>query len=292
MSFHPRAPATSEASGSRERGAKRPSRRPAPSPGPAARTAAAAFFLLPAAAPAAAQDLPEGGFTEPGATEEDLGWGGTADFGLTVTSGNSETTNLSIGARATRVFLRHRISFSGTYLRTTEDGEEVANRGELATSYRYYPDRRFYFTTRTSGSFNEPAGLELRLAPGAGAGYLLAEGDNYQLSAEAGATWIRDSFVDGSTANSFYYALAQSFSLNVNETTTLEQGLRYNPKADDLSDYLLHGEVTLTTRITDAVALRLTFIDDFDATPFEGAPGEPAAEKNDITFITGVSFSW
>jgi len=250
----------------------------------------AAMVGLPGTAPA--QDLPDGEFGSPQESEEDLGWSGTADFGLTVTSGNSETTNLSVGARATREFVRQRLVFSATYLRTTEEGEEVANRGELGTSYRYFPNARFYLTARASGSFNEPAGLDLRLSPGVGAGYVLAQGDSYQLSAEGGASWIRDAFVDGTTATSVYYALAQSFSLELNETTTLEEELRYNPKADDFSDYLLHGEATLTTRITDVIGLRLTLIDDYDATPFQGAPGEPAAEKNDLTFITGISFQW
>ena len=248
------------------------------------------IVVLPVSAPA--QDLPDGGFSSPQEAEEELGWGGTADFGLTVTSGNSETTSLSFGARATREFVRQRLVFSATYLRTTEEGEEVANRGELGSNYRYFPNRRFYLTARASGSFNEPAGLDLRLSPGLGAGYVLAEGDDYQLSAEGGANWIRDAFVDGTTATSVYYALAQSFSLQLNETTTLEEELRYNPKADDFSDYLLHGEATLTTRITDAIGLRLTLIDDYDATPFQGAPGEPAAEKNDLTFITGINFQW
>lgn len=251
---------------------------------------AAALLLAPR--PAAAQDLPDGGFSPADASEEELRWGGSADFGLTITSGNSETTSISLGANATREFVRQRLSFSATYLRTTDEGEEVAHRGELGTTYRYFPNRRFYLTARTAGSFNEPAGLDLRLSPGLGAGYVLAEGENYQLSAEGGANWIRDAFVDGTTTTSFYYALAQSFSVQVSETTSLEQELRYNPKASDLSDYLLHAQASLTTQITDALGLRLTLIEDYDATPFQGAPGEEAAEKNDLTFITGVSFQW
>lgn len=238
------------------------------------------------------QGLPEGEFSAQEAAEEELGWGGTADFGLTVTSGNSETTTLSLGARVTRDFARQRLSFSGSYLRTTEEGEEVAHRGELTSLYRYFPNARFYLTARSSGSFNEPAGLDLRLSPGAGVGYLVAQGESFQLSAEAGANWIRDAFVDGTRTTAFYYAMAESFSLQLSETTTFEQELRYNPRAGDLSDYLIHGEATLTTQITDALGLRLTLIDDFDATPFQGGPDQPPASKNDLTFIAGVSVQW
>ncbi len=248
--------------------------------------------VLLAPDPASAQDLPDGGLSAQDASGEELGWAGSADFGLTLTSGNSETTSISVGANATREFARQRLSFSATYLRTTDEGEEVTNRGELGSSYRYFPGDRFYFTARGAGAFNEPAGLDLRLAPGTGAGYVVAQGETYQLSAEGGANWIRDAYVDGTTTSSFYYALTQSFSLQVSETTSLDQELRYNPKADDFSDYLLHVQATLTTQITDALGLRVTVIDDFDATPFQGAPGEPAAEKNDLTLITGVSFQW
>lgn len=252
-----------------------------------------ALLLAAAARPAplGAQDVGPAGGGFSGETEE-LGWSGSADFGLTVTSGNSETTSLAVGADATREFARHTLSLSGNYLRTTENGEEVANRGELSASYRYFPNERFYFTARSAGSFNGPAGLDLRLAPGAGVGYVLAEGEDYQLSAEAGANWIRDAFVDGTSASSVYYAVAEAFSLQLSETTALRQELRYNSNAEDVSDYLLHGEATLTTRITGGIGLRVTVIEDFDATPFQGGPAGEAAEKNDLTLITGVSFQW
>lgn len=251
-------------------------------------TALLALLLAAGAAPGSAQAQEP----DAGQSGEELGWSGTADFGLTVTSGNSETTSLSLGADATREFARQRLAFSANYLRTTEDGEEVANRGEARAGYRYFPGDRFFVTARTSASFNEPAGLDLRLSPGAGAGYVVVRGQGYQLSAEGGATWIRDAFVDGTTRSSFYYALAESFSLDLSETTRIEQELRYNPKADDLSDYLLHAEATLTTQITEAIGMRVTVIDDYDATPFQGGAGEPAAEKNDFTLITGVSVRW
>ena len=45
-----------------------------------------------------------------------------------------------------------------------------------------------------------------------------------------------------------------------------------------------------TNQFTSAAGV--TVIDDYDATPFQGGPGEAAAEKNDFTFITGVSFQW
>lgn len=241
---------------------------------------------------AAAQGVDGGEFTAPDTAADSVGWAGTADFGLTVTSGNSETTTVSASARITRRFVLHTLGLSTSYLRTTDEGAEVANRGDLGASYRYFPSRGFYLTARAAGSFNEPAGLELRLAPGAGAGVVVAEGEGYQLSAEAGASWIRDQFVDETTTTSIFYGLAESFSLRVSETTSLEQELRYNPRADDLSDYLLHAEATLTTRITEAIGIRLRVIDDYDATPFEGAPEEEPAEKNDLTLITGLSVQW
>lgn len=246
------------------------------------------------AAPApAASDPPDPDLPDPSPSSPDsLGWSGTADLGFTLTSGNSETTSLSLGTSVTREFRHQHLGFSGSYLRSTDDGEETANRGEAGIQYRYFPGPRFYFTARGSGGFNEPAGLDLRLAPGAGAGYVLARGDAYELTAEAGANWIRDEFTDGTSETSVFFSAGQSFSLDLTETTSLTQELRYRPNSSDLSDYLLHAEATLTAQVTGGVGLRVTFIDDFDSTPFSGGPDTPPAEENDLTFITGVNVAW
>lgn len=255
--------------------------------------------LLPAAvalaalvpAPGAAQEAAPPDVERPTLGEE-RGWSGSADLGFTATSGNSETTSVSVGARVLHEASRRKWALSGSFLRASTDGEETANKLDLAGRFEYAPVPRYFLFARLAGGFNKPAGIDRRLAPAAGAGYQAVDTDRVELSVEAGASWIQDLFEDGSRDEAMYAALGQNLSLAVASSTSLEQSLRFEPRAADLEDFLVHAEATLTTRITEAIGLRVSVIDDYDSAPFvDPATGE-ARERNDVTFVTGVSYSF
>lgn len=226
------------------------------------------------------------------ADEEEPGWTGSADLGFTLTQGNSETTNLSLGANLVHETERRKWTFQGSYLRASTDGDETANKGEALGQFDYSPSDRFFFFGRTSVGFNRPAGIDRRLAPGLGLGYRVLDRERAELSVEGGARWIQDRFVDGTTDEAVYASLEESFSLVVNNTTNLAQSLAYTPKAEDFGEFLLEAEVKLTTSITEALGLRVSVRDDYDSAPFvDPATGEER-EKNDLTFVTGVTYSF
>lgn len=254
----------------------------------------------PAAALALAALVPAGSVAQEAAPPEverpelaeEKGWRGSADLGFTATAGNSETTNVSVGLRVIHEAERTRWTLSGSFVRASTDGEETANKLDLVGKYEYSPVRRSFLFARLAGGFNKPAGIDRRIAPAAGVGYQPVESERVELSFEAGASWIQDLFEDGSRDEALYAALGQSLSLALASSTSLEQTARYEPKAADPGEFLLHAEVTLTTEITEALGLRVSFIDDYDSAPFvDPATGE-RRDRNDITFTTGVSFSF
>lgn len=221
--------------------------------------------------------------------EGEGGWSGSADFGLTFTEGNSETTTVSAGVQAAREWRLHRLGLSGSVLRTTDEGEEVANRGNAALRYDYSPGERFFLFHKSEISYNTPADLDLRVSPTAGAGYTVARTGRVTLSVDGGGSWIRDEFTDGSSSSAFHFTAGENLELTISDNTDLVQEVRYSPKAEDLSDYLLHAEVALTTMISGAVGLRVKAIEDFDSTPFQGTAGGEEVEEHDFTLVTGVT---
>lgn len=252
-----------------------------------------AGLVFPASAAAQSATPSEAaGSGQEGGEEQEGPWSGNADLGVTVTEGNSETMSVSLGFRADREVETQKLSFAASYLRTTEEGEQIASRGEAGVKYDYFPNDRFFFYGRTAAATNEPAGLDLRLSPGAGVGYVFVDSERITLAGETGGNWIREDFVAGSATTSVFFSAAQRLDVEINERTTLSEEVRYNPNASEFSDYLLHAEVTLATMISQAIGLRVTAIDDFDATPFQGGEGREAAEKNDFTLITGVTFTF
>lgn len=224
--------------------------------------------------------------------EDEPGWRGNADLGFTLTQGNSETTNLSLGAKVIHQAPSRRWTFDGSYLRATTDGDETANKADASAQFDYFPQDRFFLFARAAAGFNRPAGIDRRLAPGLGVGYTVVAGERADLDVEAGARWIQDRFVDGSTDEAVYASLEETFSLVLNSTTDLAQSLAYAPKAEDFGEFLLEAEVKLTTEITDGLGLRVSVRDDYDSDPFVDPETGEQREKNDLTFVTGVTFSF
>lgn len=247
----------------------------------AAIPALAAALALLAAGPAAAQEDGE---------EPEPGWRGNADLGFTLTEGNSETTSLSAAIHAAWRREAGRWSLDGSLVRTTTDGEEVANRGDAGLQYDWFAGERTYLFTRAGVSYNEPAGLDLRLSPAAGVGWRALEREGLELSLEGGASWIRDSFADGSTTEDLSLLAAESFYLQLAEDTDLVQTLTWQPSTEGVDDYLLEGEIALSTMITEAVGLKVSLRDQFDSEPFVDPVTGEQREKNDLTFVTGVTY--
>ncbi len=255
-------------------------------PAAAALTAAVARAAVPAVADAQADPtVGSPGFV----AEDELGWRGSVDLGFTLTAGNSETTTLSLAGLAVWRGERTRWTLNGSFLRATDDGEETANRGDLSGQYDWFPTERLFVFGRGAGSFNAPAGLDLRVAPAAGVGYQVVQSERHELIARGGGSWIRDEFTDGTSDQAFHVLLAQAYHWQLSETSDLEESVVYEPKAEELGDYLLTARVSLSAMITEVLGLKLSVKNEFDSEPFDPATGEPV-EENDLTVVTGLTF--
>lgn len=270
-------------------------------PGPGRRVrpllgaAVAALGLVTATAgPAAAQADEEGsplngsGFV---AAEEDTGWRGSADLGFTLTRGNSQTTTVSVAGLGVWRGEHSRWTLDASLLRATDGGEETANKGDGAVRYDRFPSERFFVFGRAAASYNRPAGLDLRIAPSAGAGYQLVQSDRHELTVRGGGSWIRDEFTDGTSDQALHALLAQAYHWELSETADFEQSLTYEPKAEALRDYLLTARASLAATITGGLGLKLSVTDEFDSEPFDPGTGE-TIEENDLTLVTGLTYQF
>ncbi len=262
----------------------------------AAAVAAGLGLLRPASGRAqnGPSDWSLGGFEAgPAAAPTDTtGWGGNADLGFTLTAGNSKTTNLSVGGKVGYRLKRQAWSLSGQYLRATTDGDQTANRGTGQLQYDFYPTPRFFLFARAQAGFDKPAGLSRRLAPALGVGYQVVAADRVTLSLQGGGSWIQDRFVNDSTDAAVHAAVGEDLTWTVSETTDLTQSLIWSPKASDFGQYLVHGEVGLTTRIVGGLGISVNFQDDYNSDPFVDPDTGLPRKKNDLTLVTGLSYKF
>lgn len=223
--------------------------------------------------------------------QEERGWRGSAELGVTFTEGNSETTNLSVGAEAIHRRDRTRWTFSGGLLRATAQGEETANRGHLSAQHDFFPLTRWFVFARARAAYNRPAGVLRRLTFGLGSGYVFVETDRVRLSGELGSDIISEHFPGDSTSNALFGSVGERFELTVSENSRLLQSLTVQPKFEDPGSFLSQGEVTLTARVIGALGLRVGLVGEYDSSPFVDQEGIQR-EKLDLTFRTALAYEF
>jgi putative salt-induced outer membrane protein YdiY len=216
-------------------------------------------------------------------------WSVLGDFGFTSTSGNSDISTFSYGLYADyyidREQKRNLLSLNGSAIYSTDQGNETANRGDLGLRYDYKPHERFFIYAILFGSYNKPAGLDQKIAPGAGVGYRFIDTDRVKLDGSVGPSYIRDRFVDSSTRQAWYATFGEAFKLTVNDKTDLVQNFAVVPSNQNT---LVHFDLGLVTELWKFLTLNVSFVDDFDSNPFTDPVTGIQAEKNDITFVAGV----
>jgi putative salt-induced outer membrane protein YdiY len=197
-----------------------------------------------------------------------------------------------VGGKVAYRLERQAWTLNGQYLRATTDGDQTANRGTGALQYDFYPTARFFLFARAQAGFDKPAGLSRRLAPALGVGYRVVATDRLGVSLQGGGSWIQDRFVNDSTDAAVHAALGEDLTWTVSETTDLTQSVTWSPKASDFSQYLVHGEVGLTTRIVGGLGLSLHFQDDYNSDPFVDPGTGLPRKKNDLTLVTGLGYKF
>lgn len=220
-------------------------------------------------------------------------WSILGDFGFTSTSGNSEISTFSYGLYADyfidRVNKQNLLSLTGSAIYSKDQGNETANRGDLALRYDYKPSDRLFFYALMFGSYNKPAGLSRKLAPGVGVGYRILKTNTVELGVSVGPSYIADRFVDGSTRDAWYAAFGQNFALAVSDKTGLVQNLAVVPSDQNT---LIHFDVGLVTDLWKFLTLNVQFVDDYDSNPFTDPVTGIQAKKNDTTFIAGIGIKF
>lgn len=119
-----------------------------------------------------------------------------------------------------------------------------------------------------------------------------AQAEPHERSPLAGDASFGLTVTDDTRESSVYFKLSQEFRLRVNETTDLSQRLSYSPRPENLSDYLIQGSLTLTTKVWKLLGIKTEISDDYDSTPFIDPDTGIARSSNDLTFITGLSVSF
>ncbi len=219
---------------------------------------------------------------------EDTGskWTSSVGLGLTVTSGNSEITNLAITFQAIDEMEKAKWSTNANITYATTDGDETANKGGILTQFDYLQTKRFFYYGKAGFEFDKFAELDLRTSPGAGVGYILMQQEGIKLTTSAGANVVTDFFSDDTRDTRATTSLAEEFNYTLSSNADLFQSFNIQNNFEDFGDYLISAEVSLTSKMSDRLSLKASLLDRYDSDPFS-----EELKNNDLTFITSLNYT-
>lgn len=268
-------------------------------------------FALPLAlalAPAVAAAQPAPTFTYGKADElkdvEDTDWDATAEAGLVVTTGNSQTITLTGGAKAARKQKQNKfaVEAAGTFARSSNlvanpdpgaDGllsADELERETVTSAQSYNVKLRYdrFLSTWDSLYVAALGGADVIASKdfvgGGQLGYarVLYKTEKHELAAELGYDFSYENLADGTSNNIHsgrgFLGYKGKLAAETSADASLEVLVNGNRQSDDVGpgeDTRATGIAGISTKITKGIALSISLTAKFDAAPAAYAP--PAA---------------
>lgn len=215
------------------------------------------------------------------------GWSGGGDLGFSLTSGNSDTTNLALGLAMTRETRSDKTNIyaAAVYGRDSTSGESrtVANTIRGGVRYDRNINQRWFVYVFTDLEHNGLQDLTLRLVPGGGLGYRAIRNERTELDLLGGLALNREYFKgDFNDRSSLEAQVGQTLSHRFNSRVSFKEQLFIFPNLTNGGEYRVNFDSSLVTDITRRIGWQLTLSDRYLSNPPFGF------EKNDLLLTTGL----
>ncbi|MFA9439903.1 YdiY family protein [Uliginosibacterium sp. sgz301328] len=210
-------------------------------------------------------------------------WTGSLGFGMTISRGNSNSTQASLSADAVRALRDSRIVLHGLFIRNTSNGDTTADNDLASARYeRNFAQAWFGFgdATLERDPFKD---LELRQTYGAGAGYRLLRAEGLQLNVYGGLAYTFEDNKTASDAKGIEPMVGNDFTYALSQTATLSQRWVLFPNTVGRGGIRSVFQVDLSTKITERFGLQLSVLNKFRE---KVLPGE---KKSDTIIFTGIT---
>lgn len=217
-------------------------------------------------------------------------WETSASAGLTLTRGNSESTQASAGIRSEKKWDANEIKLGadGLYGKSKiADGEEVKSAESLLGfgQYNRLFNEQLYGYARVEALHDAVADIKYRLTLSPGAGYYFIKNKETELNAEAGPGFIYEKTSSGDDSY-FVLRVAENSKHTLNDHVRVWQKAEFLPQVDDLENYIFNLEAGIEADLSKKLSFQSKVLDTYDNQP---APGRKC---NDLKWINAISYKF
>lgn len=223
--------------------------------------------------------------------EPEIAWEKEISLGFNAARGNTETTELTGSALLSRRHIgENEITFKGNIFYSESDKEMDSRKWYALARYalNFSPSRKWYSFYRIEVDHDRFANINYRTLPAAGLGYWVLDMDDTELVVELGSGLEYTNYRHH-RKSSYEAVLAPrlAFKKRLFRKVLLAGSFDIYPEMSSLGEYRFRAETTLTTELTEKLALRLSLIDEY-----KSQPEEEGVKKNDLRLISSIVYSF
>jgi putative salt-induced outer membrane protein YdiY len=211
-------------------------------------------------------------------------WHGHLTLSSKMEGGNTRSTALQLTGEMLRETENTRLVVRGNY------GHET--KSDVETEDNYYVLGKFdlHLTTAWFAYLSDEVrrdkfeDLTYRNVISAGPGYLVYRGDRFDLRVEAGPAYITEEISDGTSDSWFGGRAAVHFRFQLPFGLEIRDDFVYWPNLEQWTNWQLHNELSLNTRIGQGWHFSVSLFTDRDNHP------ELGRQKEDHKFLVGIGY--
>jgi putative salt-induced outer membrane protein YdiY len=212
-------------------------------------------------------------------------WKDSADFGLVLTTGNSQNFNVSLTNKFVYTWTNAEFTLDAAALRTenttrtlandtaantvvvTETDATTAEMYAVGGKYTHKIRENFFWYVNAGWVSNKPAGIDNRYGAGGGLGYRFFKTEVQTLALEFGVDYTSEQPISGDS-NSFAGArVFLGYLYNISKTSSFTEDLTLLENLDDTDDLRARSVSALTASITQKLALKVSLTLLYDNQP-------------------------
>ncbi len=217
-------------------------------------------------------------------------WGGFVDLGYSLTTGNTDTSTITLGSKITRETRRDKTLLYAAYIKSSNDatGEKITTANAIRGGARYDYKLRPRVSLFGFGDFeyNEIQLLDLRSVIGGGVGYDLVKTEKTSLQVFGGGAWNHEKYSTGISRDFGELLIGEELNYRASNRTSFFERFTIYPNMSEGGEFRMTFDAGLSTKITRFLDWQLTVSDRYLSNPVPGSKG------NDLLLTTGIRFSF
>ncbi len=241
------------------------------------------MVCLASASPAVAQDK-----APPATTPMPPPWTGNAGFGLSLTRGNTETTNLNVSFEATHDPKTVSVwKFKGLYLRGQNNGALAVDRLFLEGRNERDLTKRVYAFGQLQFLKDHFKDIDYLVAPSGGVGYKIVSTKVTTFNVDGGLGVKVEKNPGLSRRTDAVVTASDKFEHKLSTTASITQGFGALWKASDFGDALYTFTAGAAAALTARTQLKIELLDSYAS-----RPPTAAVKSNDVALLTALVFKF